>query len=85
MGPMAETQDHIVFVVDDDHRIREALSELLLSFDLRAVTFGSAAEYMACPKPKVPSCLVLDVQLPDINGLELQTQCGRSRPARSTS
>jgi FixJ family two-component response regulator len=74
MRRMSEPADHIVFVVDDDRRVREALSELLLSFDLRAVTFGSAAEYMGYPKPNVPSCLVLDVQLPDINGLELQTQ-----------
>jgi FixJ family two-component response regulator len=66
--------DQIVFVVDDDRRIREALSMLLSSFDMRAVTFGSAAEYMAYPKPDVPACLVLDVELPDINGLDLQSQ-----------
>ena len=71
---MIDSQDHIVFVVDDDHRIREALSELLASFDLHAVTFGSAAEYLAYPKPDVAACLVLDVQLPDINGLDLQSQ-----------
>ena len=69
-------QDHIVFIVDDDRRIREALSELLASFDMRAVAFGSAAEYMAHPKPDVPACLVLDVELPDINGLDLQSQIG---------
>jgi len=67
-----DPQDHVVFVVDDDRRIREALSELLSSFDMHAVTFGSAAEYMAYPKPDVPACLVLDVELPDINGLDLQ-------------
>jgi len=71
---MANPQDHIVFIVDDDHRIREALSVLLSSFDMHAVSFGSAAEYMAYPKPDVPACLVLDVELPDINGLDLQTQ-----------
>jgi FixJ family two-component response regulator len=67
-------QDHVVFIVDDDRRIREALSELLSSFDMHAVAFGSAAEYMAYPKPDVPACLVLDVELPDINGLDLQSQ-----------
>jgi FixJ family two-component response regulator len=67
-------QDHIVYVVDDDDRIREAFAELLSSFDMHAVTFASAAEYMAFPKPQIPACLVLDVQLPDINGLELQKQ-----------
>jgi FixJ family two-component response regulator len=66
--------DHIVLVVDDDHRIREALFDLLSSFDMAAVTFGSAAEYLAFAKPDVPACLVLDVQLPDISGLELQSR-----------
>jgi FixJ family two-component response regulator len=66
--------DQIVFIVDDDRRICEALSALLSTFDLHAVTFGSAAEYIAYPKPDVPACLVLDVELPDINGLDLQSQ-----------
>jgi FixJ family two-component response regulator len=69
--------DHIVFIVDDDRRICEALSELLATFDLQAVTFGSAAEYLAYPKPDVATCLVLDVELPDINGLDLQSQTGQ--------
>jgi FixJ family two-component response regulator len=69
-----DRQDHIVFVVDDDRRIREALSELLLSYDMHAVTFSSAAEYIAYPKPDVPACVVLDVELPDINGLDFQNQ-----------
>ena len=64
--------DALVFVVDDDPHIREALSELLASFDLEAVGFGSAGEYMAYERPDIPACLILDVQLPDINGLELQ-------------
>ena len=66
--------DPIVFIVDDDRQICEALSALLSTFDLRAVTFGSAAEYIAYPKPDVPACLILDVELPDINGLDLQSQ-----------
>jgi FixJ family two-component response regulator len=69
-----DPREHIVFIVDDDRRIREALTELLSSFDMRAVAFGSAAEYMAYPKPDVPACLVLDVELPDINGLDLQSR-----------
>ena len=68
------TQDHVVFVVHDDRRICEALAELLSTFDLHTVTFGSAAEYLAYPKPDVPACLILDVQLPDINGLDLLSQ-----------
>jgi FixJ family two-component response regulator len=74
---MAHPQDPVVFIVDDDRRIREALSELLSSFDMRTVAFGSAAEYMAYPKPDVPACLVLDVELPDISGLDLQSQIAR--------
>jgi FixJ family two-component response regulator len=69
-----DSADHVVYIVDDDRRIGEALSALLSSFDMHAVTFGSAAEYMAYPKPELPACLVLDVQLPDINGLDLQGQ-----------
>ena len=68
--------DHIVFVVDDDRRICEALTDLLSTFDLHVVTFRSAAEYLAYPKPDVPACLLLDVELPDINGLDLQRQAG---------
>ena|SRR5687768_2133963 len=64
--------DHIVFIVDDDRRIRESLTELLSSYEMLAVAFSTAAEYLAYPLPDVPACVILDVQLPDINGLELQ-------------
>jgi FixJ family two-component response regulator len=70
--------DHVVFVLDDDRRIRESLSDLLSSFDMNAVTFGSAAEYLAYRKPDAPACLVLDVELPDINGLDLQSQMAQA-------
>jgi FixJ family two-component response regulator len=70
-------KDHVVFVVDDDRRICEALAELLSTYDLHVVTFGSAAEYLASSKPDLPACLVLDVQLPDINGLDLLKQPGQ--------
>lgn len=66
--------DHIVFIVDDDARLREALSELLDSHGMRAAAFGSAGEYIRAEKADVPACLILDVELPDINGLELQRQ-----------
>jgi FixJ family two-component response regulator len=68
------TDDHVVFVVDDDGRIREALGELLESHGMRAIAFGSAGEYVNAEKPDVPACLILDIELPDINGLELQRQ-----------
>src|SRR5215510_6022144 len=66
--------DHIVFVVDDDARIREALSELLETHGIHAVAYGSAGEYVRAEKPDLPASLILDVELPDINGLDLQKQ-----------
>jgi FixJ family two-component response regulator len=68
--------DHLVLLVDDDCRVREALQELLATAELRSVALGSAAEYLAYPKPDVPACLILDVDLPDINGLDLQRRIG---------
>jgi FixJ family two-component response regulator len=66
--------DHVVYIVDDDERIREALDELLASHGMRAMAFASASAYVAARKPDVPACLVLDIELPDINGLDLQEQ-----------
>lgn len=64
----------VVFVVDDDRRVREALSSLISSTGLRVAVFGSAAEFLESDKPDVPACLVLDLQLPGASGLELQQQ-----------
>jgi FixJ family two-component response regulator len=63
-----------VLIVDDDPNVREALSELLESHGLRIATYGSAGEYARAGRPDGPACLLLDVELPDINGLDLQTQ-----------
>lgn len=68
------TRDHIVFIVDDDIRIRDALIELLESHGVRAAAFASAGDYVKAAKPDLPACLILDVELPDISGLELQKQ-----------
>jgi FixJ family two-component response regulator len=65
--------DKIVFIVDDDERICEALSELLASYDIPSLVFRSAGAYIAAEKPDAIACLVLDVELPDINGLDLQS------------
>jgi len=62
----------IVFVVDDDISVRESLEGLLRSAGWRVETFVSAADFLAYPRTNVPCCLVLDVSLPDLNGLELQ-------------
>ena len=64
----------VVFVVDDDVRIRDALSSLLTSVGLDVAAFASATEYLDAEKPDAPACLVLDLELPDIHGLELQKE-----------
>jgi FixJ family two-component response regulator len=76
-----KAKDHVVFVVDDDPRICEALSELLSSLSFHVIVFRSALEYLRAARPDLPACLILDVQLPDINGLDLQGQLsGRDDP-----
>ena len=65
-------QKPIVFVVDDDISVRESL-ELLIKFaGWQPETFASAGEFLGHPRTTIPSCLVLDISLPDLNGLELQ-------------
>jgi FixJ family two-component response regulator len=64
--------DAIVLVVDDDVSVREALGSLIRSAGLRVETFASAREFLARPLTDVPSCLVLDVRLPGLSGLDLQ-------------
>jgi len=73
MSAAAKSQQKpIVFVVDDDISVRESL-ELLIKFaGWQPETFASAEEFLARPRAVAPSCLVLDVSLPDLNGLELQ-------------
>ena len=62
----------LVFVVDDDAPMRESLQNLLRSVGLRVEAFASAQEFLRSPRPDVPSCLVLDVRLPGLSGLDLQ-------------
>ena len=68
-----------VFVVDDDAFVREALETLIQVAGWRARTFASAETFLACPPDTGPSCLVLDVNLPNLNGLDLQALIGRER------
>jgi DNA-binding NtrC family response regulator len=63
-----------VYVVDDDASVREAVGSLIRSAGLRVETFASAQEFLASPRADVPSCLVLDVQLPGLSGLDLQQE-----------
>jgi FixJ family two-component response regulator len=64
----------IVYVVDDDFRVREALSSLISSAGFRVAVFNSASEFLESKMVDAPGCLILDLQLPDTSGLELQQQ-----------
>jgi FixJ family two-component response regulator len=64
----------IVFIVDDDVSVRESLELLVRNENWTAETFASAQEFLSYPRTLVPSCLVLDLSLPGLNGLELQKQ-----------
>src|SRR5262245_25698893 len=64
--------DKLVFVVDDDAPLRESLADLLRSIGLRVEAFASAQEFLQSKRPDVPSCLVLDVRLKGLSGLDLQ-------------
>ena len=75
--PLASTP--IVFVVDSDASVRESLDQLINAAGWRAETFASAQEFLARPRSFVPSCLILDVTLPDLNGLELQERIATER------
>lgn len=70
----------VVFVVDDDASVRGALENLLRSVGLRVAAFASAQEFLASPRANAPGCLILDVRLPGVSGLDLQEQLSRSRP-----
>jgi len=68
----------LVYVVDDDPSAREGVAGLIRSAGLKARTFTSAPEFLATPRPEVPSCLVLDVNLPGLSGLDLQHELAKS-------
>ena len=63
-----------VFIIDDDASVRESVRDLLESVGLRSESFGTAEEFLRCKRPDGPSCLVLDVSLPGVNGLDLQRE-----------
>jgi FixJ family two-component response regulator len=62
----------IVFVIDDDAMIRDGIHSLIRSVGLRVETFASAADFMQAKRPDAPSCLILDVRMPGLSGLDLQ-------------
>jgi FixJ family two-component response regulator len=71
--------DAVVFVVDDDASVREALQSLLGSVGLHVETYGSAQEFLRSPRPDMPGCLVLDVRLPGLSGLDLQHELAQAQ------
>ncbi len=77
-SPMSHTSP-IVFVVDDDASVRESLALLIDSAGWQSETFASAEEFLISPRVHAPSCLVLDVTLPDLDGLELQKRVAVDR------
>jgi FixJ family two-component response regulator len=72
--------DSIVFIVDDDQSMSEALTRLLGTVGLRARAFKTAQEFLNTQRPGTPSCLVLDVRLPGLSGLELQRELADTDP-----
>ncbi len=78
MSEPAEAPPPLVLVVDDDPQMRDALQALFRSVGLRSEAFGSTAALLARPLPDVESCLVLDVRLPGVSGLDFQAQLSRS-------
>ena len=75
---MKSSETVTVFVIDDDAAVREAIQGLLKSVGLQSDSFGSAQEFLNCRLPDGPSCLVLDIRLPGINGLDFQNQLADS-------
>ena len=74
----ATAEQPVVFVVDDDESVREALRSLFRSVSLRVETFGSAADFLRSELPEVASCLVLDVRLPGVSGLDFQAELAKA-------
>ena len=71
---IAKTPTELVLVIDDDASMREAISRLLHAIGLTVRTFGSAREFLGTRLPDIPACVVLDVRLPDLSGLDLQRE-----------
>jgi FixJ family two-component response regulator len=75
---LATTVERIVFVIDDDLAMRETLSSLFRSVGLRVELFGSAREFAQIKMPDAASCLVLDIRLPGVSGLDFQAELAKT-------
>src|SRR5580658_934781 len=76
-SPASAAEESIVYVIDDDRLMRGALSTLFRSVELGVKTFSSATEFLQHALPAVPSCLILDIRMPRLSGLDLQAELGR--------
>ncbi|WP_335945734.1 response regulator transcription factor [Pseudomonas sp. G166] len=79
---MSQTDVHdlaesMIYIVDDDSSVRESLQDLLASVGLTSLAFGSAREFMDADLPDVPACLILDVRMPGLSGLDFQQEMAR--------
>ncbi len=79
VSPLATSEVPVVFVVDDDVSVRESLELLIASAGWQAQTFESALKFLDCPRVHAASCLLLDVSMPGLNGLELQKRVATER------
>lgn len=77
MSTPAESQP-IVIVIDDDNDVREAVADLLRSIGLRTKLFASVRDFLQWKRPDVPSCMVLDVRLPGLSGLDFQSELNKA-------
>ena len=77
-----DSQNPVVFIVDDDVSVRESLEALVADAGYEPHTSASAQEFLASARPSSASCLVLDMRLPDLNGLEIQKRVARDREGR---
>jgi FixJ family two-component response regulator len=71
------TEESVIYVVDDDQDVRESLKSLFQSVGLKSQTFGSATEFLSAQLPDADSCLILDVRMPGLSGLDFQAELAR--------
>lgn len=69
----------VVFIIDDDRQVREGLQSLIKSVGLRVETFSSAQDFLIAKRPDAPACLILDVRMPGLSGLDLQAKLGEAK------
>ncbi|MBX8483332.1 response regulator transcription factor [Pseudomonas cichorii] len=75
--PAPQDEEPIIYVVDDDQSVRSSLEDLLASVGLRAMLFGSTREFLDSPRPDAPGCLILDVRMPGMSGLDFQSEMAK--------